>query len=57
MTWLFTFSLLLVIDIDRPTIGGLRESQQPMESLMNALAAQPPRTFDRWRGRGEPGPS
>jgi hypothetical protein len=54
---LFTLSLLLVIDIDRPTIGGLREKQQPMESLLNSFAAQPPPAYDRWRGHGEPGRS
>lgn len=46
---LFILSLLLVIDIDRPTVGGVLESQQPMLALRKSLAEQPPQTFDRWR--------
>ncbi|HEY0282010.1 MAG TPA: hypothetical protein VGC27_05250, partial [Rhizomicrobium sp.] len=46
---LLTLSLLLIIDIDRPTIGGIRESQSPMEQLRNSLKSQPPTVYDRWR--------
>ncbi|HUO91179.1 MAG TPA: hypothetical protein VMU08_18560 [Rhizomicrobium sp.] len=45
-----TLSLLLVMDIDRPATGGIRETQEPMERLQATLAHQPPAVFDRWRG-------
>jgi hypothetical protein len=48
---LFTLSLLLVLDIDRPTTGTIRESQRPMEDLRASLRNQPPAVFDRWRGQ------
>jgi len=44
---LFTLSLLLIMDIDRPVSGGVRESQRPMLILKDSLAVQPPRIFDR----------
>jgi hypothetical protein len=47
---LFTLALLLVIDVDRPTADGIRESQRPMELTQAAMAAYPPGTFDRYRG-------
>lgn len=50
---LFTLSLLLVIDIDRPMGGQVRESQRPMQMLVQSLAAQPPEVF----GRATPSPS
>lgn len=40
---LLTLSLSLVIDIDRPAIGGVREQQGPMERLLVAMKAQHPR--------------
>ena len=46
---LLTLSLLLVIDIDRPTIGGIRESQEPMQQLFKSLKSQPAAVYDRWR--------
>lgn len=46
---LITLSLVLIIDIDRPTIGRVNESQAPMEQLQKTLAANPPAVFDRWR--------
>ena len=46
-------SLFLVMDIDRPTLGGIRESQAPMEALQASIKAQPSTVFDRWR-RGVP---
>ena len=46
---LLTISLLLVIDIDRPTSGGVREHQGPMENLRATLRTWPPAVFDRWR--------
>lgn len=36
---LLTLSLSLILDIDHPTIGGVRESQGPMERLMDAIEA------------------
>jgi hypothetical protein len=46
---LLTLSLLLIIDIDRPTMGGVVEGQGPMIQLRDSIAAQPPTVFDRWR--------
>ncbi len=52
---LLTLSLgLLIIDIDRPTIGGIRESQGPMEQLLKSLKSQPPTVYDRWRTAAAP---
>jgi hypothetical protein len=45
---LFTLSLVLIIDIDRPLGGGIVEGQGPMESLRRSLAQWPPAVFDRW---------
>jgi hypothetical protein len=47
---LFGFTLVLVIDIDRPTGGGIVESQEPMLELRDTLKAQPPAIFDRFNG-------
>lgn len=44
---LFTLSLLLIMDVDRPTSGGVRESQRPMLLLRDSLASQPPKVFNR----------
>jgi hypothetical protein len=46
---LFTMSFLLVIDVDSPTAGGIREIQAPMEQAHAAMMSQPPGVFDRWR--------
>jgi hypothetical protein len=46
---LLCLSLLLIIDIDRATTGGIAESQGPMEALAKSLHAQDPADFDRWR--------
>jgi hypothetical protein len=46
---LLSFSLLLIIDLERPTRGGIVESQAPMELLRDTLRKQPPEVFDRWR--------
>ena len=42
---LFGGSLLLVIDIDRPTSGGIVEDQTPMLELQKLIKAQPPGSF------------
>jgi hypothetical protein len=47
---LFGLSLLLVIDLDRPTNGGITVSQQPMLDLQAMIRANPPPTFDRFNG-------
>lgn len=47
---LLCLSFLVVMDIDRPTSGGILESQHPMEKALASLKDQPPATFDRWRG-------
>jgi hypothetical protein len=44
---MFGLSLLLIIDIDRPTLGGIRESQAPMERLRQTLATWRPNVFDK----------
>jgi hypothetical protein len=46
---LLTLSQLLVLDIDRPTTGRIRESQGPMQDLLVSLKHHPPAVFDRWR--------
>ena len=46
---LFTLTLVLIIDLDRPKAGSIVESQLPMEELRKSLAAWSPSTFDRWR--------
>jgi membrane protease YdiL (CAAX protease family) len=48
---LVVLSLMLIIDIDRPTLGGIRESQYPMELLRQSLHSQSPASFDKWRVR------
>lgn len=44
--FLFGIALLLVIDIDRPTSGGITESQRPMLQLRAFIKAHPPASFD-----------
>jgi hypothetical protein len=48
---LLTLSFVLVIDIDRPTSGTIRETQGPMEQLQKSLRSQPPQAFDHWRAQ------
>ena len=44
---LFALAFLLIIDIDRPTMGTVRESQAPMEWLRNSLQSWQPAVFDQ----------
>jgi membrane protease YdiL (CAAX protease family) len=44
---LLAISLMLTLDIDRPTSGRVKESQAPMERLRDTLRSQPPEVFDR----------
>lgn len=48
MLGLLSLALMLIVDIDRPTKGGIREGQGPMEMLRASLKAQPPQVFDRY---------
>lgn len=50
--FLLTLSLLLIIDIDRPLMGTIRESQLPMENLGKFIADYPPASFDAAPGGG-----
>lgn len=54
---LITLSLLLILDIDRPTAGNIHESQKPMEDLLVSLRAQPITVYDRWRSPGQETPA
>ncbi|MXO58567.1 hypothetical protein GRI89_03295 [Altererythrobacter salegens] len=42
---LFTMSLILIVDIDRPLVGHLREQQKPMEDLQAFMQTAPPARF------------
>lgn len=42
-------SLMLILDIDRPSGRGVRESQAPMIALLDTLRNQTPATFERLR--------
>jgi hypothetical protein len=46
---LFTLALVLIIDIDRPTGGGIFENQRAMELLQERLMAQSPNAYDKLR--------
>jgi hypothetical protein len=48
MVLLLSLVLMLILDVDRPTSGGIREDQAPMEALRASLKAQPPAVFDRY---------
>jgi hypothetical protein len=40
----------VIVDLNRPISGSIRESQEPMLMLQASLKAQPPAAFDRYRG-------
>jgi hypothetical protein len=46
---LLTLALALIVDINRPTMGTITESQAPMELLRAGLLSRPRASFDRWR--------
>jgi hypothetical protein len=48
LLFLFALTIMLVVDIDRPTAGTIREPQGPMIELRDALRASPPETYDRF---------
>ena len=49
LSLLMTLALMLVLDIDQPTRGGVREGQGPMETLRQSMKEEPPQVFDRFR--------
>ncbi|KRA81580.1 DUF4239 domain-containing protein [Altererythrobacter sp. Root672] len=46
LLFLFALSVILIIDLDSPTTGSIRESQRPMEDLQQSLHAQPAGSYD-----------
>lgn len=46
---LLAVSYLLIVDIDRPGRGGVRESQRPLEQFREQLRSLPPVVYDRYR--------
>lgn len=46
---LFTLAFVLLVDINKPVTGAIRESQQPMEELRETMRRAPPALFDRLR--------
>lgn len=44
---LLTLALMLIVDIDRPTTGAVRERQGPMEELRRAMISWQPTSFDQ----------
>lgn len=42
---LVTLAYLLILDIDRPTGGGIREPQTPMRDLLASMEQSPPRSY------------
>jgi hypothetical protein len=53
---LFTLSLMLIVDIDRPVGGRVVESQRPMEDLGRFIAEHPPESFGSAAPRSPSGP-
>jgi len=52
LLFLLTLALALIIDIDRPGKGTVRESEGPMAALVASLKSWDPVEFDRWRTVG-----
>ncbi|TFU03414.1 hypothetical protein EUV02_09580 [Polymorphobacter arshaanensis] len=50
---LILMSLMMTVDIDRPTGGGIVENQLPMQRLQASMANTPPGTYDRWLEKPE----
>lgn len=46
---LLSLCVSIIADLNRPTSGNIRESQEPMLMLQASLKAQPPAVFDRFR--------
>jgi len=47
-------SITVMVDLNRPAGGWARESQQPMELLLQSLKAQTPAMFDRFNRQAGP---
>jgi hypothetical protein len=45
---LLALSITVIIDLNRPSSGSARESQQAMQMLLESLKSQPPGAFDRF---------
>ena len=48
LQFLILLSLMMTLDIDRPTDGGIVETQGPMLRLQASIAGTPPASYDRW---------
>lgn len=48
LQFLILLSLMMTLDIDRPTDGGIVETQGPMLRLQASIAGTPPSAYDRW---------
>jgi len=46
---LLALSITIIADINRPTSGSARESQEAMRMLLASLKAQPPNVFDQFK--------
>lgn len=46
---LLTIYFAVIVDLNRPKAGAIRESQEPMLMLQASLKSQPPHAFDRFR--------
>jgi hypothetical protein len=46
---LLTVSITLIVDLNGPLLGTIREAQKPMTMLRASLAAQPPSVFDSYK--------
>lgn len=53
---LFTLALMLIVDIDQPIGGRVKESQTPMVNLLAFIETNPPSRFDRWSATRTPLP-
>jgi hypothetical protein len=53
---LMLMSLLIILDIDRPTVGGVRETRAPMVALQKNMARWEPEVFERWRNHARQEP-
>lgn len=49
-------AMMLLLDLNQPVTGSIRESQQPLEVMSKWLHANPPGSFDRLRETGSASP-
>ena len=50
---LLSLYVSIIADLNRPTSGNIKESQEPMRMLRQSLHSQPPATFDRFNASEE----